>query len=236
MKQNISEQYIRKVIKEEINKAVSKLREPLMEANNNLTFRELKSDMKKLGFRIENAGRGSATKFILDYNGKSPMVLVDAHNDNAQVKADTLREVWGLLRRIGWFKDERNLRIFPFDRWGFKKKDAISTNDTATEIENANIKYKDAKVEPVFQDKGSVCAIVTSQGANLCRSIQDRRPLLQTWFDRYEYDKKRGIPCLKRDNYETMETECFPIKKDGTLDTQNVIIENKKYGKNRQRV
>lgn len=212
---------------------VNRCRMQLMEANNNLTFREFKADMKKLGFSIENAGRGSATKFILDYNGKSPMILVDAHNDNAQVKADTLREVLGLLRRIGWFKEERNLRIFPFDRWGFKNKDAISTNDTATEIENANELYKNAEVTRVFYTTNNpLCVLKTTEGVNLCRNVNDRRPLLTTWFEWFGYDNRTNkIPCLKRENWETIETEAYPINQDGTLNTAEVIIENKKYGK-----
>ena len=56
---------------------------------------------------------------------------------------------------------------------------------------------------------------------------------MSDWFEKYEGDKTHGIPCIKRDNMETFETECYPIKQDGTLDIENIIIESKRYGKNR---
>lgn len=94
--------------------------------------------------------------------------------------------------------------------------------------------YKDAEVEQVFQMKNSVCVMKAYDKYNLCRNSNDRRPLLKDWYDEYGYDRKtNSIPCLKQLNWERYETECYPIKKNGTLDTENIIIENKRYGKHR---
>ena len=72
----------------------------------------------------------------------------------------------------------------------------------------------------------------TEDGYNLCRSANDRRPLLDRWFSEFGYDRKTGtIPCLKYVDEEAMQTVAYPINPDGTLNTEKVIIENRRYGK-----
>ena len=202
-------------------------------ANNNLTSREFTADMKNMGFLYREAEGSSRVYYIPQYGDKTA-ITVHAHNDNAPIDGNVLRQVKVVLNNIGWFNDPNNYRKFPFAKWQLSNLD-VSVDTTQQEIEKANELYKDAEVEQVFPMKNSVCVLkVSDDKVNLCRSSNDRRPLLPNWFNRFDYDNRtHKIPCLKYDNEETIETECFPIKQDGTLDTENMIIESKRYGKHR---
>ena len=202
-------------------------------ANNNLTSREFTADMKNMGFLYREAEGSSRVYYIPQYGDKTA-ITVHAHNDNAPIVGNVLRQVKVVLNNIGWFNDPNNYRKFPFAKWQLSNLD-VSVDTTQQEIEKANELYKDAEVEQVFPMKNSVCVLkVSDDKVNLCRSSNDRRPLLPNWFNRFDYDNRtHKIPCLKYDNEETIETECFPIKQDGTLDTENMIIESKRYGKHR---
>lgn len=219
MKTRIDE-IIRRVVRQQLSEM----------ANNNLSYREFYSDMKKMGF-VAREGEGSAKIFTIPQYGDCSSVTIHSHNDNARVTADALRMVVNVLERIGWFDIPQNRRKFPSDKWQIGIPN-VNVDTAQQEIQRANELYKDASVSPVFQMKDSICVMTTSNGVNLCRGINDRRPLLQTWFDKFGYDNKtNSVPCLKKDNFEEFETRAFPIKADGTLDAQNVIIENKLYGK-----
>lgn len=201
---------------------------PLMEVNNNLTFREFNADMSKMGFKYRK-GDGSTKVFGLP---KGLTLTVHVHDDGSHLPADTLRQVKDVLEDVGWFNDTENFKLFPFQKWQIEPKD-IKRDTTQQEIENANELYKDAEVTRVFYTTNNpLCVLKTTEGVNLCRNVNDRRPLLTTWFNRFGYDNRTNkIPCLKRENWETIETEAYPINQDGTLNTEEVIIENKKYGK-----
>jgi len=138
------------------------------------------------------------------------------------------------LEKVGWFNNPENRKRFPFNAWGFNQNTVSYDNSSEIEqeeIERANEEYKDALVYPVFpQMKNSICALVIDdKHANLCRSMDDRRPIYDKWFERCQTDRKTGsIMCLKVDNYETLDTEAYPINIDGSLDINNLIIENKR--------
>jgi hypothetical protein len=185
-----------------------------------------------MGFVYREAEGSSRVYYIPQYNGSE--VTVHAHNDNAIIPASALRQVKNTLKDIKWFDDPSNFAKFPFAKWQLSSSD-VSVDMTQQEIKKANEQYKDAEVEQVFPMKNSVCVLkVSDDKVNLCRSSNDRRPLLPNWFEKFAYDRKTNrIPCLKRNNWKTYETECYPIKQDGTLDTENIIIENKGYGKQR---
>ena len=203
----------------------------LNETYNNLTFGEFDSQMKKMGFTRRNASGGGSGKIYSLPSG--PKVTVHAHGDSDRIPADALEQVKIELEKIGWFNNIRNFKIFPFKKWDIKAK-SIKRDTTKEDIKKANEKYKDAELKRAFVNTDNpLCTLKTAEGVNLCRSVNDRRPLLDTWFDDYGYDKVNGLPCLKRNNWETIETECYPINQDGTLDTNNIIIENKKHGKKR---
>jgi len=212
---------IDKIIKESIDKVVREKNMMLSEANNNLTFREFNSDMAKMG---------------LTYREETPSgkkITIHVHDDGGQIKADALRQVKDKLERMGWFNDKNNFKLFPFQKWQFSPE-SITVDRIQDEIEAANEEFKDAEVNRVFSDTDNpLCVMEIGKKFNLCRSIDDRRPLLDIWFDAIDYNGENGTPRMRLDNWETVETECYPIKPDGTLDTENVIIENKSYGKKR---
>lgn len=200
----------------------------IQEANNNLNFREFLSDMKKLGFksRVES-GKIIFTHPSAPPNSLNSITVHPPHGGNGEAKADSLRHVKETLENIGWFDDPNNRKKFPYRKWDFEPS-SIRFNSSKEETSNANKMYQEADVKPVFQMPNSVCVMKTQNGYNLCRSAMDRRPLLDTWFEDYGYDNRTGtIPCMKRDNYETMQTECYPIKQDGTLDMEHMIPEGK---------
>ena len=200
-------------------------------ANNNLTFREFKADMRKMGFVYREAA-GSSKVFYIPQYGDNTTVTVHAHNENAPIDGNALRQVKNVLENIGWFKDPRNFNLFPFEKWQLPSID-VSVDTTQQEIESANEKYKDSNVRPVFAEKNSICVLKVNNKYNLCHSINDRRPLLTDWYDEYAYDRRtQSILCLKRNNWDSMETEAYPITQNG-LDVENVIIESKIYGKGR---
>jgi len=210
----------------------------LFELNNNLKFREVDRDIRELGFTRRNGVNCYVYK-----NKDGVTITIHAHGDNSQAKADTFKHVVEGLSKYGWFKDANNVkRIIPtLKKWGFTAREIqniISGVDTTEDdIKAANEEYADATVQRVFDIPNSVCVLDTSNGINLCRSSEDRRPLLDNWYTEFGYPRNgRNIPCLKYDNTEDEDnwrTECYPINKDGTLDYENVIIESKKYGKRR---
>ena len=208
------------------------MRRVLTEAFNNLNLREFTSDMHHMGFTYRKGAGSSRIYYIPEY-GDISAVTIHAHGDNALLDGNSLRNVRNVLMKIGWFDDPKHFKKFPFEKWKISK-DSVQIHSDKLDIEAANNQYQDAKVIKVFPTKNSICAlIVDSDKINLCRSSEDRRPLLQDWFTDFDYDRKTNrIPCLKKENWDTLETEAFPINPDGTRDTTNVIIENKIYGQN----
>ena len=71
----------------------------------------------------------------------------------------------------------------------YKRRLMGCVDTTEQNIADANEKYKDASVNPVFPEKNSVCVLTTKDGCNLCRSKEDMRPLLPDWYGRFQYDK-----------------------------------------------
>ena len=207
-------------------------KEPLLEmARDNLTFREFKADMRRMGFVYREAA-GSSRVFYIPQYGDISNIVIHAHNENVPIDGNALRQVKNVLESIGWFKDPSNFNIFPFEKWQLSSTD-VSVDTTQQEIERANEEYKGAEVRPVFAEKNTICVLKVGDKYNLCRSINDRRPILTDWYDEYAYDRKtQSRLCLKRNNWDTMETEAYPITQDG-LDMENVIIENKRYEKSR---
>jgi len=195
-------------------------------ANNNLKMNEFERDIKSFGFVFRNGGTGSGRVYsIKDKNGGTQSVTVHYHPATKNVKADSVRHVFNTLRNIGWFEDAENFRRFPFSKWGFSPKN-VYVDTTDDDISRANQKYKNATVRPIFPMKNSICTLENGEKVNLCRSTNDRRPLLDVWFDLYEYDEEtHTIPCLKHYNYQDSIIICFPIRKDGTLDVENRFIE-----------
>lgn len=200
----------------------------LNEANNNLPYKEFIDDMKKMGFTRDPHHEGSREMFIIPKYGDKSLITVHEINP---IKASVLMNVFNQLNNNKWFGDKNLLDNFPFEKWGVSKN-KLEFDFTNDNINNSNIEYKDANVIPVFQEKDSICVLEYNNKVNLCRSNEDRRPLLDKWFDKFDYDNKTGIiPCLKIDNFETCETEAYPINHDGTLDIENLIIESKNNGK-----
>jgi hypothetical protein len=207
------------------------------EEKDDLKLYQFERYMNKLGFLSREGGRGSAKMFYHpDYNNCK--VLVDAHGPNDRVHGDSLKHTTEELEKVGWFNIKGNFDRYYWDEWqipkGTKNRIFNSIDTTKEDIEKANKLYKDAEIKQVFYGTKNPLSflIVGKEQVNLCRSKIDRRPLLDGWFNDYEY-KSDGKPYIKRDNYETFETESYPVNADGTIDTNNVIIENKKYDKKR---
>ena len=227
----INEVTIRHIVAESIKNILTKVI-TLNETKNNLDYSTLIKDMKVLGFEKRKNGEGSSEMWWIPSYGEKSIVTLHTHNANAKIPADFLKEVKDKLIEIGWFKSVENFNKFPFEKWDmlpYKRRLMGCVDTTEQNIADANEKYKDASVNPVFPEKNSVCVLTTKDGCNLCRSKEDMRPLLPDWYGRFQYDKTGKIPCLKIDNWVTCQTEAYPIKKDGTLG--ELIIENKKYGK-----
>lgn len=191
------------------------------EANNNLPIHEFDNDMKKLGFIKDYDRAGSRVIYKLKDGG----LKITTHYPGKTAKADMLRNVFDNLVRIKWFDNPDNFNIFPFDRWGFNPN-SINIDTTKQDILKANEIYQNAEVYRVFYNTpNKLCVLHTNEGYNLCRDINDKRPLLDKWYNGFE---QGNVPKLKLDNYETMETEVYPINQDGTLDTKNITLESKK--------
>lgn len=191
------------------------------EANNNLPIHEFDNDMKKLGFIKDYDRAGSRVIYKLKDGG----LKITTHYPGKTAKADMLRNVFDNLIKIKWFDNPDNFNIFPFDRWGFNPN-SINIDTTKQDILKANEIYQNAEVYRVFYNTpNKLCVLHTNEGYNLCRDINDKRPLLDKWYNGFE---QGNVPKLKLDNYETMQTEVYPINQDGTLDTKNITLENKK--------
>ena len=211
------------IIDEQINLTLKKFIFENMtnEANNNLPIHEFDNDMKKLGFIKDYDRAGSRVIYKLKDGG----LKITTHYPGKTAKADMLRNVFDNLIKIKWFDNPDNFNIFPFDRWGFNPN-SINIDTTKKDILKANEIYQNAEVYRVFYNTpNKLCVLHTNEGYNLCRDINDKRPLLDKWYNGFE---QGNVPKLKLDNYETMETEVYPINQDGTLDTKNITLENKK--------
>lgn len=209
---------IDEIIKTTINKFI--VENLTMEANNNLPISEFDEDMKQLGF-IKNVDR-SGSRVI--YKLKNGGLVITTHDPGKTAKADMLRNVFDNLKKINWFENPKNFNSFPFNRWGFNPR-SIKIDTTKHDILKANELYKNAEIYRVFYNiNNELCVLHTNKGYNLCRSKNDRRPLLNKWYTSFQ---QGNIPKLKMDNYDTLETQVFPILPNGTLDTENMIIEHK---------
>ena len=203
----------------------------LNEAKGNLPYNKFVEVMNQLGFDKIREAKGSSKVFTMSKYGDKSAVTIHIHNNGAEVHPDGLKEVAKVLKKIGWFKNPKNYNMFPFEDWKISRKD-IEVDTTEQDIADANEKYKDASVYNVFHEKNSVYALVTKDGCNLCRSEEDRRPLLPDWYDEFGRDRDTGeIPCLKRENWTDYKTEVFPILRSGKLDVDNMIVESLRYGK-----
>lgn len=203
----------------------------LNEANNNMKQKEFEKDLKDLGFEIKKLNSGFAAR--MTYGGKTYADTIHPKHDN-RINGEVVNRIFNALVELGYFKNADNIRNFPFVKWGLQSaekdfKEVLGQRENENhEIEKANELYADAEVYPALPEiKSSVYVIQTVDGkCNLCRSQKDRRPLYDEWFDRCEYDRlTHSKRCLKRDNYDTFETEAYPINADGTFG--EVIIENK---------
>lgn len=201
---------INKFLKENIN----------TEANNNLPIHEFDNDMKSLGFIKDIDRSGSRVIYKLKNGG----LVITTHDPGKTAKADMLRNVFDNLVKIKWFDNPNNFKIFPFKKWGFNPN-TIKIDTTQEDILNANKKYKTAEVYRVFYNNNPLCVMHTKEGYNLCRNINDRRPLLDKWYTNFQ---QTNPPKLKLDNYDTMQTEVYTILPNGTLDMENIMTENKK--------
>ena len=210
---------IDEIIKYTINKY---LIENITEANNNLPIDEFDADMKLLGF-IKNYDRAGSRVI---YKLKDGGLVITTHDPGKTAKADMLRNVFDNLKKIKWFDNPNNFKIFPFTKWGFNPN-SIQIDTTQQDIEQANQMYQNAEVYRVFYNNNNkLCVLHTDKGYNLCRNKNDRRPLLDKWFSDVQQGEK---PKLKYDNYDTLETQVYTILPNGTLDMNNVVIENKLY-------
>lgn len=213
--------------KDRIDEIINKvLKQYITEANSNYPFKDFINDIKKLGFECRN-GEGSCMVFTLKDDNRCN-ITVHQHGTIGNVTPNTLRHVKDELNKIGWFKNKKNMDNFPFNKWGLNKDCVDSVDDDnaeENEINQANAKYSDAKLYNIFNTKDSIYAMEYNRKVNLCNGINDRRPLLDKWFDEFKYHNN-VTPCLYFDDYENMETKVYPINQDGTLDYTNCIIEN----------
>ena len=104
------------------------------------------------------------------------------------------------------------------------------------DIQEANEKYKDAHLWSLFPLKSTLCLLKDSNGKyNLCRSEDDRRPILEEWYD-YSHNSTSGQNlCLKKvvcEDLANYEAECYPINPDGTLGKMIIEKEDKTILKN----
>lgn len=227
--------YYKKYLIESIYKNVKQVISEM--AYNNLPFDDFCQTMKDLGFVKRNSGRGSGYMFTIKTDdGKEGNINLHYHQSSNRIPANTLVDTFHVLNDLGWFNNPKNMKKFPFEKWGLNAyKQQLKIDTSQDDIRNANNQYEDAIIVPLFPMKNSICSIEVNGKFNLCRGVNDKRPLLDKWYDKCEPSNNNNddIMYMKLDNYNTLETECYPINSDGTLDTENVIIENKLfYGKN----
>jgi hypothetical protein len=208
--QSTKRNILSKIVKEVINKL------PLCEAYNNLTKREFDSDMAKMGFIVRN---GEGSRFI--YIQPQYHAQVTVHWHGGTMKASTLVHVKNELKRVGWFNDPKNLKIFPFQKWKFNPSEVAPKEEQQIPT---NSPYENAETIKIFYDS-PICVLKFNNQYNLCQDEQNKTPLLQSWFDDYGYDDKtNSIPCLKKLTQD-MQIEAYPISQDGAL--KEPIIETK---------
>lgn len=97
----------------------------------------------------------------------------------------------------------------------------------------ANELYRDAALWKVDHDSENsvyIMSIVNKFGKNeynICRSYNDRRPLLKNWTTNYrEID---GDILLGKDNMKIFKTNYHKVNPDGTLDKKIYLSESKNY-------
>jgi hypothetical protein len=166
--------------------------------------------MKLLGFDKDEDRSGSRIIYRLNDFG----IVITVHEPDKTAKASTLRHVFDNFKLKRWFDNKENRKKFPFKKWGFNPK-SLNYDTTEEDILNANNLYKNAEVYRVFYNiKSDLFILHTKKGYNLCRNENDRRPLLDIWYDDF---KPGEIPMLVLENYETFEIELYPISPEGML-------------------
>ena len=176
--------------------------------------------------------------FTFRYKGRKPETVNGhfSHKGVHMAKGRTLIHIKHALERLGWFDSEEHFNFFPWQKWGLTPNDDdLEIDNEEAEIEQANDDFSDAETQTIFSNN-DLCVLsieVTDDKLgemnlfNLCRSDDDRRPLLDDWYNFYDY--KNGRPCLGDEDYETGDGVYYPINPDGTLDKNGVIKENKRY-------
>lgn len=197
----------------------------LNEANNNMTQKEFAKDLRDIGFEIKKLNSGFAAR--MTYGGKTYADTIHPKHDN-RINGEVVNRIFNALVELGYFKNEDNIRKFPFVKWGLQSaergfREALrQRGDENHEIEKANELYDGAEVIPLFSIKDSVCLLDTKDGNyNLCRNENDKRPMIKNddgsikWFDAFEYTNGGKTPSLKILTDEHIEV--YPINPDGTL-------------------
>lgn len=208
----------------------------LNEVRRDIPFVYLKRLMLKLGYEYTyNDPNHKFVKTVVDKKGISRGLTLTAHKHHTggTVDAASFTEMKKLL--IQEYEYTGNTKIFDMVDWDYIGTPNPLKSGMIKVVEPENTDDYEV-VAQLFKD---VCVIKNKEGEyNLCRSEEDKTPLLDRWYPIYDYSKKlKGKMCLGYDvdvegGEEPFGTHMFAIKPDGTLgtkdDIENYVVESVK--------
>lgn len=213
------------------------------EVYSSASFGDVWKTLKQFGWTYRHSNGGDNVTFI--YKDRSANGhLKHGHSDDWNKKVDP--EVLDRIREIAiddFYKngDPKMINNIPWERWCSAIKDPFKSVLKDYDRETGLKKSELEKLNKITVEKQlfkNVWLIKNEDGEyNLCKSEQDKTPLLDRWYPLCQYAKTpplNGKLCLgyeydNEDDVDNWGTYLYEIKEDGTLgDTFKVdyIIES----------
>jgi hypothetical protein len=200
----------------------------LNEEESRAYFSEVQKILTSHGWTYTHSTGGDNVKFTKG----SHMISGHLRHGSSKDSNRTVDPNW--LTRLKWalvddFKDTHDpstINAIPWERWSSVKNpfnNELKEYDPVTGKKKSHLEML-SKIELVQQLFKNVWVIQNENGEyNLCRSENDKTPLLDRWYPLYKLSKGLGGKmCLGYeiedfDGEEEFGTHLFAIKEDGTL-------------------
>lgn len=201
----------------------------LNEANVNIPYDYMISLLIKLGWTHKNTHdvQHEFNKTIIK-DGKPYTMQMTTHfhgnsrNVNPAFLVDVKKRLMTEYEITG---DDKYIRMVDWSRLGMINPilDKIETEkQEKQEIDFANKEYKNAELFKINMGVKDSCYIINNNGEyNTCVSPDDRRPLLDEWFEDIDNVSGKYILYKLGDKY----MEGYPVNNDGSLDYDNKTLE-----------
>lgn len=155
-------------------------------------------------------------------------------NDSSEINAVS----WNLTGRA----DPFSVELKDYDKKTGKRiltdEENLLKSEEERKIKEANEEHKDDHLERIsHNDPASYYLMSHAFGNvlkyNVCKSPDDRRPLMDEWFSGTNYKRKGGSHYLGVDDMEALNTKFYKLNSDGTLsDVVSFVIESKNIQNN----